>query len=164
MKQLHFLKSLYDDYKEELFRFALRKVGCSDDAEDIVQDTFHNMLGIDNLHNFENPRAYLYRTANNLALNKHRQQNRQTSAFHQLSHQEHHAPDTAHQIFAQSELEDIATALQELPETTQAIFHLSRVENKTYSQISEQLNLSTSSVEKHMMKTLKKIRQAVEVN
>ncbi|WP_236986122.1 RNA polymerase sigma factor [Marinagarivorans cellulosilyticus] len=158
MKKFSFLKLLYAKHKEELLRFALRKLGSPDDAEEIVQDTFHNMMNVESAETLENPRAYLYKTAHNLALNRLRQGNHHSSYLQQCD-------DTAttvsleRSVIAEDALEHIRATVTKLPTTTQQVFYMSRIEGKTYAAISHELKISVSSVEKHMMKTLKILRE-----
>ena len=55
-------------YQPLLTSIAYRIVGCLQDAEDIVQDTFLKWLTIDQ-HKIENTKAYLVRAVTNNALN-----------------------------------------------------------------------------------------------
>lgn len=67
-------------------------------------------------------------------------------------------PDAAPQLdqtaIAQQELERLANVLSTLPERTQLIFHLHRFEHMTQAQIAQQLEISLSTVEKHLAMTL----------
>ena len=158
MKKFSFLKLLYAKHKEELLRFALRKLGNPDDAEEIVQDTFHNMFNVESAETLENPRAYLYKTANNLALNRLRQSNHHSDYLQQCD-------DTAttvsleRSVIAEDALAQIQECVAQLPIATQQVFYMNRIEGKTYAAISRELGMSVSSVEKHMMKTLKILRE-----
>ena len=79
MKSRLFLTSLFLKYQADLLRFIAYKFGDHHDAEDIVQDAFHNILRIDSPENLENPRAYLYQSAHNIALNRIRKNQRHDS-------------------------------------------------------------------------------------
>ncbi|HEY6529795.1 MAG TPA: sigma-70 family RNA polymerase sigma factor [Cellvibrionaceae bacterium] len=132
------------------------------DAEDIVQDAFHNILRANNIEQLENPKAYLYKTASNLALNrlrKHRhypqpillEEAHDSEAGHDISPERH--------LLAQHELSRLQAALNQMPEKYRRTFLLSRIQNKTYKEISEQLNIAESTVEKHIIKVLKCLRE-----
>jgi RNA polymerase sigma factor (sigma-70 family) len=132
------------------------------DAEDIVQDAFHNILRANNIEQLENPKAYLYKTASNLALNrlrKHRQ-SRQATLNDEVQHTEaHHNISPERHFLAQHELTRLQAALNQMPEKYRRTFLLSRMQNKTYKEISEQLNIAESTVEKHIIKVLKCLRE-----
>lgn len=161
MKNFAFFKLLYADYKDELLRFALRKLGGEDDAEDIVQDTFQNIMGIENPETIENPRAYLYRTAQNIAFNRQRQSGRHRDYLASCDDDEVSIP-LERKVIAQKSLDHVERALKALPELARHVFFMSRIEGKTYHDIANELEISVSSVEKHIMKVLKKLRNDVE--
>ena len=68
------LAQIYEAYSPELFRYAYRLLGSEQAAEDVVGETFHRFLraiqggGGPNKH----LRAYLYRVAHNLVIDRHR--------------------------------------------------------------------------------------------
>ena len=161
MKYVKLFKSLFTNHEDELRRYVTGKMGNSADAEEIVQDAFHNFMQIDEPDQLENPRAYLYRTAHNLALNRIRKEKR---------HQDYASAQDAdpstvsleRSLIARADLENIEQALNELPERSREVFLLNRIEGLTYNEISQQLGISVSSVEKHMMKTLNFLRSHIE--
>lgn len=60
------LNDCYNEYRIKLFNYCLARLGARDTADDCVQDTFivfYNKL-LDG-EKFDNPRAFLYRTADN---------------------------------------------------------------------------------------------------
>lgn len=64
---------IYSLYADSIFRFCLSKLNCSEEnAKDCVQDTFLVFYKrLKSGETFENPRAFLYRTANNFVKKKH---------------------------------------------------------------------------------------------
>ncbi|MEJ2417970.1 MAG: sigma-70 family RNA polymerase sigma factor [Exilibacterium sp.] len=63
---------------------------------------------------------------------------------------------------AHQDLERVEKALSKLPAKSRKTFLLSRIHAKTYSEISEELNISTSAVEKHMIRTLRFLRDHLD--
>jgi RNA polymerase sigma-70 factor (ECF subfamily) len=62
-----------------------------------------------------------------------------------------------------SELEaKIYRAMEALPEQCRLVFKLSRFEELKYSEIAEQLNISIKTVENHMGKALKIMREQLK--
>ena len=58
--------------------------------------------------------------------------------------------------------EKINSTLNSLPEKCQNVFRLSRFESLSYKEISIQLNISVKTVENHMGKALKLMREGLE--
>lgn len=153
MNKAPFIKSLFLSYGSELKRYIAHKFGDSAEADDIVQDAFHNFLRSEAPEDIENPRAYLYQTAHNLALNRIRKQ-RNHDAYLSSSQvdDDHRSPERS--VFAHRELELLNEILDSLPEKCSKAFILSRIHNKTYGEIAEELKVSISSVEKYLMKSM----------
>ena len=161
MKYLEFVKSLFVDYSDELRHFVTRVTGNSADAEEIVQDAFHNFLSTKNAQEIENPRAYLYKTANHLALNRMRKNKYHDNYINTLNFEDG-TISLERQIIAEHDVEFLAQKINKLPERSRTIFLMNRLEAKTYLEISEELGISISSVEKHMMKALRFIRKYLD--
>lgn len=60
---------------------------------------------------------------------------------------------------AQQQRQALKQALAELPERTQQIFRLNRVEGMTHAQVARHLEISDSSVQKHLAKALAHVMQ-----
>ena len=56
----------------------------------------------------------------------------------------------------------VNNTLKQLPEQTQLIFQLSRIENKSANEIAEELEISVKSVEYHITKSLSLLRKKLK--
>lgn len=166
MRQKEFVGSFFQKHHQDILRFLTARFLDAHDAEDIAQDAFHNILDKEGLETMENPRAYLYKSAKNLALNRIRQKNRQknhaASIEYHNDNQEDETDSVERRIIAQKDLEKIEKFLVKLPEKHQKTFILSRVHAKTYAEISQELDLSVSTVEKHIIKVLGFLRNKLD--
>jgi RNA polymerase sigma factor (sigma-70 family) len=162
MKATHILSALFEKHQLDLRRLIAHKFKKSHhEAEDIVQDAFHNILRAENIESLENPKAYLYQTASNLALNRIRKNRQHTSYLAGLGLDESDELDQRtpeRSVSAYKDLKKLQESLDQLPEKYRRTFLLSRVQEKTYSEISAILDISESTVEKHIIKTLKYLR------
>jgi RNA polymerase sigma factor (sigma-70 family) len=156
------LISLFDSHRSDLRRLIMQKFRkTSHDAEDIIQDAFHNILRVDNIDTLENPKAYLYQTAANLALNRIRKQKNHHSYVAQMDAEATYDLCPERIVSSGKDLQKIEDSLGQLPEKYRRTFLLSRMQDKSYKEISELLNISESTVEKHIIKTLKFLREAL---
>lgn len=162
MKHAERVKLLFTSHYDELCSFIARKLGQSADAEEIAQDTFHNFLKLDDSAHIENPRAFLYKTANNLALNRIRKYGRHEAYVQTVHEDDNHTPTVEREVFAQRDIDLLEKQLNKLPTLTKDIFLMNRMDSMSYSEISKELNISDSSVQKHMMKALKFLRNVFE--
>lgn len=163
MNKRYHLQSLFERYQKDLQRFIAHRFDAHHDAEDIVQDAFHNVLRSVDTAQLDNPKAYLYQTACNLALNRIRKQHHHN---HYVATQEHEeeADDAAspHRAYSsQRDLEKLRQVLHGLSPKYRRTFLLSRMEDKTYREFSEELGIPVSTVEKHMIKALQYLREAL---
>lgn len=162
MRQAHPLALLFQlHYADIRAQIAAKFRRAPQEAEDIVQDAFHNILRADNFEGLDNPKAYLYKTASNLALNRlrqHRQHTYKTDSDEALEAAVQDEISPERQLLGEQELARLNSALGKLPEKYRRTFLLSRMQNKTYKEISEQLNIAESTVEKHIIKVLKCLR------
>lgn len=101
-----------------------RQRGRRRDPCGLVQGTW-----VDSSRGIDNPRAYLYRLAINLATDHGRESTRRNRllAEHYLW-QEDEQISTEEQVMAQDELQRVLDAAGHLPEPTRTIFHLNRLQ------------------------------------
>lgn len=159
MRAAQFLTTLFEKHQPELRRLISYKFNKTyQDAEDIVQDAFHNILRAENIESLENPKAYLFQTASNLALNRIRKQQHHQRYVAGLDAEETNELTPERCVSAVSDLRRLERALERLPQKYRCTFLLSRVQDKTYREISEILGISESTVEKHIIKALKYLR------
>src|SRR5690606_11564606 len=135
-----------------------------EDAEEVVQSTF--LLVWEKRETLEirtSAKSYLYAMVRNACLNVLK---------HQKIRQRHEAEekalgersrDSLHETVAGKELEyRIQEAVEQLPEQCRMVFKLSRFEELKYSEIAEQLNISVKTVENHMGKALRVMREQLK--
>ncbi len=157
------VQALYQQNQSALLRFLRFRLGDSSEAEDIAQDAYHNLIRSESTERLENPRAYLFQTAANLALNRIRKLRRHTN-YQQLTEADRESqvvPAPEQSVLAEQDLERIEEVLQNLPEKCRQAFILSRVHHYSYRQISEELDVAVSTVEKYLIRALKEMRQAL---
>lgn len=158
----HTASTAFRKYYLELCRYVQRKYSRAGEADDIVQDAFQNILNAGNIDSLTNPRAYLYKAAKNIALNRMRQKECQNRIFVDIDDHEVAGIPMDRQIIAEMDVSHVRWVLQRLPEQDRITFLMNRIEGKSYREISEQLGITVSSVEKRMMKVLAAIRQAID--
>jgi len=118
------------------------------------------------------PRAYLYRLASNLMMDRWRSGRRSAArdaAWRTVTHESgpagdlDDAPSAEAVVAGRERLGILLAALEDLPEKTKTIFRLHKFDGFSYGEVAENLNVSRSTVEKHMMDALRilaaKVRQ-----
>ncbi|BCA56562.1 DNA-directed RNA polymerase sigma-70 factor [Nitrospira sp. KM1] len=150
---------------DELTRFLTRKLGCKELAADIVQDTYLRVTRVDHDTDVTHPRAFLFRTAANLATDAMRRQQLRSVyeagdvATEAIASQ---APSAETVLEAQQQCRLLQEAVATLPPKCRTVFLLHKAQHLSYGEVAAQLNISKSAVEKHMSKALAHCRDYME--
>ena len=150
------LEQVYLLNRDALLRF-LRARGAGDAAEDLLQELWIKAAAARGP--VRDPLPYLYRSANNLMLDRRRSELRQAKRDHDWSgaddgevEQASLAPASEAILIDRNELEITRAALTALGERTETIFRRFRLDGASQRQIAEELGISLSAVEKHLQK------------
>lgn len=143
-----------------------RIVRCRETAEDLAHEA---LLRLWHRPIVDKDRSLLFRTAQNLAIDHLRsQQVRAEYARASVAAGSEDTPPAADASEPQSEVavtqqfNGLVAALHSLPERTQRIFLLNRIDDLSYAQIARHLGISVSTVEKEMMRALEVCRQCLD--
>ncbi len=168
-EQKSFIDRLYQDNHEGFLRFLTQKMQNRDDAHDVLQEAFQKLMKKNSLQEMENPRAYLYRTATNIIIDRQRKQQHHVKYIREAASDSEVAvvsesgsipPDR--QVAARQELDAIYLALDALPEKCRRAFLMHREQHLTYDEIAAALAVSVSMVEKYMIQALKHLRRKMK--
>jgi RNA polymerase sigma factor (sigma-70 family) len=122
-----------------------------EDADDIIQEAFLRLQVYCREHTVEKPEAFLVRTALNLSIDRARHDRTQPVDYGVLEHlalvDPTPGPDAVYA--GQKRLLHWKRGLEALSPRRREVFLLNRLEGYSFVQISEQLNISLSMVEKH---------------
>ena len=80
------IASLFSTCYVSVTKFLTLKYGVGDEADDIAQEAFHNILRVPDSTTIDDPKAYLFRAASNIALNHIRRQGYQQDYITSLMH------------------------------------------------------------------------------
>ncbi len=160
------LEELFHSYHHSLVTYLRRLMKCSHFAEEVAQDTYLRLRAKGpTTTTINHPRAYLFRTAHNLAMDqlakhstewKHRSSSEIPIDIPSPTPQ----PDTIAE--SRQRLHKIATALNELPEACRQAFILNKIHHMTHAEIAQILNVSQSMIEKHLMRALAHCRAKLQ--
>ncbi len=135
------------------------------DVDDIAQETFIRAFKAEKKGVIEHPKAYLYSVARNLALKElTKKSTKMTSFIEDSCSPEVLGSDenVEKQVGALEKLERVKIAIAELPPQCQRVFIMRKVYGFSHKEISQELGISVSTVEKHIVSGLKRCRQSVK--
>jgi RNA polymerase sigma-70 factor (family 1) len=157
-------EQVFKSYYALLCRYAKSLVNDLDEAEEVVQNTFYMIWNKrESLEITGSLKAYLYRAVHNDCLNKLKHLQVRKVHAEDYKHSNAGAYEDAGKVLQGKELrQKIEQAIAALPEQCGKVFRLSRFEELKYHEIAEQLQISVKTVENHMGKALKHMREQLK--
>ena len=160
------ISTLCREHGASLVRFLARRLKSLEDAEDIAQAALLRIQQLDEGVSVDNPKAYLFQVANNLAIDTMRrndilQRYLQTESLRQQSQNAEAALSPERILAAQQQLTRIQQTIDKLPLKCRQAFLLHRKSGMSYSDIAKEMGVSVSSVEKYILQALRECRHAI---
>lgn len=144
--------------------YARRLVGDEAEADDLVQEAYAKILSLTDWRRLEAPDRFVMTVIRNLAFEKFRRAKvvgiRQIGVL-EMDLLPDPAPDAYAITSARQELDLVLAALDRLPEQCRKVLTLRKMHGLSPGQIAVRLNLSVSTVEKHLAKGLGLLTKAL---
>lgn len=165
------LELAYGVHRADLMRLLLARVGNQAEADDLLQELWikvrQNPAGP-----VQNGRAYLFRMAHNLVIDRLRERHRRMERERKWSDE---ATDFAasggepadrrknaeEAMLDREEVAILVSAIANLPEGARRAFELHKIKGMSHGEVAAALGISKSGVEKHMAVAMKYLRRAL---
>jgi RNA polymerase sigma-70 factor (ECF subfamily) len=142
---------LYAEHHGWLQGWLRRKLGCSDNAADLTQDTFVQLMTGSHPVSLGEPRAYLTVIAKRVLFNFWRRRDLENAYLEALATlPEEAAPSMEDRALVLEALEQIDRALVAIPARARDVFLLSQLQELSYQEISAQLEMPVITVRRYM--------------
>jgi RNA polymerase sigma factor (sigma-70 family) len=154
-KVLSGIEEVFVKSETSLKRWVSRFLNRPQDVEDIVQETFVRSYQAQVKQQIDNPSAYLFRTARNLAFKSNQlSANKLTDLIEDLDLPEVITTDDPVQQWAstQEQFSAFCDALRELPVQCRRVFVLKKIYGLSHDEIAERLGISVSTANQHLAK------------
>jgi RNA polymerase sigma-70 factor (ECF subfamily) len=141
-----------------LRNFISRYVGSPHDIDDVSQETFLRAYKAEQEKEIEHPKAFLFRIAKNLMLSEFsRKAKKVTSYIEDYDNSEGflNSANLEQDIFAQQKLGIYCEAVASLPPQCRKVVVMKKVYGMKNKEIAVRLELSVSTVEKHLSKGIR---------
>lgn len=155
------LLASFQEHYADLLRFLARRLGNVEHAADVAQDTYLRLATLSADDSIKEPRAFLFRVAGNLAIDRLRSENRLSSLHaEEEAALELHDPAASpeNSLLACEALAQLDEALGQLPDKARLALLLNRLEGLTHAQIAERLSVSESMVGKYIVQAMRHCR------
>ena len=148
---------LFDRYRKALKLFVQVTVKCENIAEEIAQESYLRFMRVQNEKVIEHPRAYLFRTAQNLSIDFLRRR-----ALNVIDTKVEVNEDTVEGTSESPEEQAILTQtkseleriLIDMPRKSRQVFYYRRYDGYSIKEISSRMNISERMVFKYMRKAM----------
>ncbi|MFT7560666.1 MAG: RNA polymerase sigma factor (sigma-70 family) [Flavobacteriales bacterium] len=152
------VSAVYRAYKKELCVYIEQKFRVEPaEAEDIVHTAFTKLSSMGEINQIDNPRAFLYKSVANIAIDNRRHQ-RVQEAYQAITMPreyeaaEDHGPERI--VDARQRLNILSRAMWHMPEKRRTLLLMNRYEHLSYAEIARRVGLSETVVRKHVAKAL----------
>ena len=138
----------------ELRRYLVRELRNAEDAADVAQSSFERTLVHVAANPVTSPRALLFRTAQNLCIDRARHQEVVRAWFEDRSAAlaDHVAPSAEHVVSELQRVRAVVAQLEALPARRREVFLLFRVYGHSRQEIAAMLGISEEGVAKHLVR------------
>lgn len=154
-------RQFFEEHHAFLYHFLLKRGMSEQQAEDLVQQAFvmiwEKRAEIDPNKSL---RSYLFRIAYTRMLNVIRDHSKFVE--HKNFPEQQAYEETDHSLANQELALAIEHAIQSMPEKRQTVFRLCFIQEFTYKDAAEVLNVSVKTVENHMGLALKELREKLK--
>ncbi|CAE10485.1 sigma-70 family RNA polymerase sigma factor [Wolinella succinogenes] len=151
---------MLEAYYRELLGYFQKSLGDIHLASDVVQEAYARVLSLQAKEiPIAKPRALLYKTAKNIAVDEYRRNRRQEN----LLHEQARACVQEWQGEESFELQEtLLRAIDSLPPRCKEAFVLHKLEGFSQAEVAEKMGISKNMVEKHIIKALLECERALE--
>jgi len=141
------IQRLFSEHNESLVRFLSVRLHSVQEAKEVAQEAYVRLLSLDDSGAVSFLRAFLFKTAANLAVDRLRSRNRQRQAMNAgLCDELREAPTPDYEAAQAEEAEIVRRLIGELPPKCRYAFLMHRVHGEDLAQIAKQMELSERMV------------------
>ena len=157
--QANVLVGLYREHWRELCRYLAATFGPGPpEPEDVAQLAFARVAAHRNFDAIENPKAFLWRTAHNIAVSEKRSQSvrrRRADEVQQTSLAAEGDDFTPERVLvAKEQIAAISAVLNAMPAKRRRMLVLNRIEGLSFAEIARRTGLSQTAVKKHVARAM----------
>jgi RNA polymerase sigma-70 factor (ECF subfamily) len=158
-----FLVQLFREQSVPLTKYLTARFRDPEEAAEVAQEAWLRIHRLEDPSLLTNPKAFLFQTASNIAIDRARRNSVERRAAARPVDPPDAHPSAERSVAAAESLTLIAQALEELPSNCRQAFLMHRGRDMSYPEIASALGVSTSMVEKYIIRALKHFRDRLSV-
>ncbi|MEO9943835.1 MAG: RNA polymerase sigma factor [Paraglaciecola sp.] len=152
---------LFSQHNDMLLRFLRARLPSDSDAHEVAQEAYVKLLDLDNPSAISYLRAYLFKTASNLAADHLRSEQR-ASHYRPMVFFKEEQPSEEQTALVNEKIELLHEFVQELPAKCRKAFMLSRYHDMTTTEIAQLMRLSDRMVRKYLVRATEHCQMRLE--
>ena len=155
---------MFERYYKELVGYFSKSLGDSEQAKDVVQETYLRISAMGERSNaIVEPRAFLYQTAKRIIIDEWRK-NRHFSAvtLHEAEQMSDADEEPLEHLLSNNRMKTLHHTINSLPPRCQEAFRLHKFEGYSHKEIALKMGISKNVVEKHIIKALLACKQSLD--
>jgi RNA polymerase sigma factor (sigma-70 family) len=154
---------LFRAHNESLLRFLSARLRSRQEAQEVAQEAYVRLLNLDQPGAISFLRAFLFKTAANLAVDRMRSQSRRQRLGDRGLFEEFRENITPERVAAGTQGVAVVTRLlEELPPKCRQAFLLNRVQGLQPAQIATQMGVSERTVRHYILKAFQHCREGLD--
>lgn len=158
---------LFSEHNRTLIAFLSSRLDSIAEAQEVAQEAYVRLLRLEHPEQVGFLRAYLFRIASNLAVDRLRQRNARADTveeepFADLFEEWLTAPAPERRALAVDQLRLVREALRELPRKTSAAFVMHAIEGLGFDAIAQAMQLSERMVRYHVARAMAHCRARLD--
>jgi RNA polymerase sigma factor (sigma-70 family) len=146
---------LFSEHNESLVRFLSVRLHSVQEAKEVAQEAYVRLLSLDDSGAVSFLRAFLFKTAANLAVDRLRSRTRQRQAMNAgLCDELRETPTPDYEAAQAEEAEIVRRLIGELPPKCRHAFLMHRIHGEDFPQIAKQMKLSERMVRHYVARAV----------
>lgn len=157
--------TLFYRYERRLYAFSFRLLFSAEDAEEVVQEVFYKIWKNKGLLEEKSSfKAFIFTIARNHIYNQLSKRVSETAYKHYYAGEGERQASSTEDAYNFHELKKaVQDAADRMPAKRKKVFLMSRFEGQTNPEIASELHISLSTVENHLNKALKYLKQQLSI-
>jgi RNA polymerase sigma-70 factor (ECF subfamily) len=159
------VERLFREHNQALLRFLVSKLQSQQEAKDIAQEAYVRLLKLDTPDAVSYLRAFLFKTASNLAIDRLRTRQAETRRLEmEFFEEQPFEPDPENRVTAAEDLRVIEQSLRKLPPKCRQAFLLRRLDGLSCAEIARRMQIPERTVRHYITEAIVYCRSRLERN
>jgi|TARA_Y100001968_G_scaffold225114_2_gene207904 RNA polymerase sigma-70 factor (ECF subfamily) len=159
--QKEMIADLFKQHNDTLIKFLRARLRSDADAHEVAQEAYVKLLDLDKPDAISYLKAYLFRVASNLAIDRLRSKQR-NAVFKPLTFFDNTHPSEEQYALKKEQLSLMTSFINELPPKCRKAFLLSRIHGLSSVEIASLMNISDRMVRKYLVRATEYCRERLD--